>query len=337
MSILSVHPLVRAAAARQHGVVTRRDLVRAGVGDQEIRTRVARGEWVRLRRGVYVAADVLAAASTRRRRHVIACSAALLTLGRPGVALGGLSAAAVWGLPIPAADHAVTVLDPEQSLRSTGLRVLTAPLPPGSVTTHLDLPVTTMARTVADCARLESLELALCVADAARWDDRLTRAELDAVVEGMRGWRGAAAARCVADLCRAGVESPLETRVRLRLVEAGIAEPELLVTIRADGRVIEADGWWDAAGVVMECDGRVKYRDPWGGSTTEQKHWDEKRRAEVATAAGVRFWRVADEDLRSDAAWAAALGRLRAMLAHPLPGPRRFTVTHEPRRTRRTA
>ncbi|SCX45512.1 Transcriptional regulator, AbiEi antitoxin, Type IV TA system [Klenkia marina] len=333
-----MHPLVRAAAARQHGVVTRRDLQRAGVGDQEMRTRVARGEWVRLRRGAYVAAEVLAAASTQRRRHVIACSAALLTLGRAGAVVGGLSAAAVWGLPVPTApDRDVVLLDPAQSLRSTGLRVLMTPLPPGSTTTHLDLRVTTLARTVADCARFEDLEVALVLADAARWDDRLTQADLTAVVEGMRGWRGAAAARCVADLCRAGVESPLETRVRLRLLEAGVAEPELLVTIRAEGRVVEADGWWDAAAVVMECDGRVKYRDPWGGLTTEQKHWQEKRRAEVAGAAGVRFWRVADEDLRSEAAWSAALARLRAMLAHPLPGPRRFTVTRETRRTRRAA
>ena len=333
-----MHPLVRAAADRQHGVVTRRDLQRAGIGDQEIRTRVARGEWVRLRRGAYIAAADLAAARSRHRRHVIACRAVLLTLGRDSAVVGGLSAAVVWGLPLPAGpDPVVTLLDPTQTMRGPGFRMSMAPMPPDAATEHDGLPVTSLARTVADCARLERFDHAMVIADAARWDDRLPSADLTAVVAGMQGWRGAAAARCVAELCRAGVESPLETRVRLRLLASGIVEPELLVTIRVDGRAIEADGWWADAAVVMECDGRVKYREPWGGLTTEQKHWEEKRRAEVAGAAGVRFWRVAEEDLRSEAAWAAAVARLEAMLAHPLPGPRRFTVTHEPRRVRRAS
>lgn len=332
----AVHPLVRAAAARQHGVVTRRDLQRAGVGDQEIRTRVARGEWVRLRRGAYIDARALAEVRSRHRRHVIACTAAMLTLGRPTAVVGGLSAAAVWGLPLPGGpDPAVTLVDPTQSGRAPGVRMVMAPLPDDAVTQHDGLAVTTLARTVVDVARLEPFDSAMVVADAARWDDQVSAAELAEVVAGVQGWRGAAAARCVVDLCRAGVESPLETRMRLRLLEAGIPEPQLLVTIRADGRLIEADGWWADAAVVMECDGRVKYREPWGGLSTEQKHWDEKRRAEIGSAAGLRFWRVAEEDLRSEAAWAAALARLVAMLAHPLPGARRFTVTVEARRRRR--
>ena len=332
----AVHPLVHTVASRQHGVVTRRDLHRAGIGDQEIRTRVARGEWVRLRRGAYVSARVLAAADTPARRHLLLCWAAVLTLDRPSAVVAGTSAAALWGLPLPARSlDRVTLADPRQSCRGQGLRMTMAPLPPGSCVVHRGLPVTSLARTVADCARTEPFESALVVADAARWDDRLTAAELSAVVDGMNGWRGAAGARLALDLSRAGVESPLETRSRLRLVSAGIPEPQLLMTIRVGGRVLEVDGWWDDAGIAMECDGRIKYRDPWGGRTTEEAHWAEKRRSEIAVAAGVRFWRVADEDLRTEASWAAAMGRLQAMRAHPLPGPRRFTVVAESRRSRR--
>ncbi len=331
-----MHPLVQAAAARQHGVVTRRDLQRAGIDDQEIRTLVARGEWVRLRRGAYASAAVVAAADTVGRRHLIDCAAALLTLGRPSAVLAGTSAAAVWGLPVRRDGlREVTLADPTQSARGRGVRMAMAPFPPGSRDVHRGLPVTSLARTVADCARFEEFEPALVIADAARWGDRLTADELAGVVAGMDGWRGAAGARRLLALTRAGVESPLETRTRLRLLGSGVPEPRLLITIRIGGRVIEADGWWDGAAVVMECDGRVKYQDPWGGRTAEEVHWAEKRRAEIATAAGVRFWRVADEDLRTDASWAASLARLEAMLAHPLAGPRGFTVVQETSRHRR--
>ncbi|WP_409328514.1 hypothetical protein [Trujillonella humicola] len=113
----------------------------------------------------------------------------------------------------------------------------------------------------------------------------------------------------------------------------GVPEPRLQVTLTADGVTAEVDGWWPDAGVAMECDGRVEYRDPWRGRTTEEAHWREKRRAEVLTAAGVRFWRVADADLGRG--WPAALARREAMLAHPLPGTRRFDVSSA-RRFRRT-
>ncbi|MGY1741415.1 MULTISPECIES: type IV toxin-antitoxin system AbiEi family antitoxin domain-containing protein [unclassified Blastococcus] len=329
-----MHPLLRPAADRQHGVVSSRDLRRAGFGDREVRTLVSRGEWVRLRRGAYASAAALAAATTVTARLRIEATAVLLALDRPSAVLSGHSAAVLHGLPTPRGMQGlVTLTDPHQHRRGSGYEVTCAPLPAGSTELADGLPVTTLARTVTDVARTWPLEAALVVADAARWQDRLTAAELRAAVDAVAGWRGADAARRVRDLARDGAESPLETRTRLRLVADGVPEPRLQVALTADGVTAEVDGWWPEAGVAMECDGRVKYRDPWNGRTTEEAHWREKRRAEVLAAAGVRFWRVADVDLGRG--WSAALARLEAMLAHPLPGPRRFTASSA-RRLRRT-
>ena len=327
-----MHSFLRLAAERQHGVVCTRDLVRAGIGPQEVRRLVDAGAWVRLRRGAFVATDVLAAADAEGRRPVLEASAVVLTLARPSAVLSGLSAARVWGLPTPRRLRGtVTLTDPTQHRRGRGYEVTHAPLPPGSTTTRLGLPVTTLARTVVDCAREWTLEEALILTDAARWGGRLAEAELAEALVEAAGQRGVAAARRVADLSCDGADSPLETRTRLRLVEASIEIPQLQVVVVAGPVTWEADGLWRRQRVLMACDGRVKYRDPWGGRTTEQAHWAEKRQREALIAAGLRFWTVVDADL-DDQGWPRALDRLVRLLAQVPPGPPLFRVLDGRRR-----
>lgn len=319
-----MHPFLRAAATRQHGVLTTRDLTRAGITPQEVRRALASGAWVRLRRGAFIAAEDLAAADAAGNRHVVEAAAVVHVLDRPGAVLSGYSAARVWGLPTPRRLRGtVTLTDPEQHRRGRGYEMTHGPLPPGSVTVHRGLPVTTLARTVVDCARAWAMEEALILADAARWGDRLTAAELEEALDAVADHRGAAAARRVAGMTCDGADSPLETRARLRLHEAGVEIPELQVVIGADGITLEADGWWGRHGIVMACDGRVKYRDPWG-TTTEQKHWQEKRQREALAAAGVRFWTVTHADVEEG--WSRALARLLELMAWMPPAPLRITV-----------
>ena len=320
-----MHPFLRAAAVRQHGVLTTRDLTRAGITAQEVRRAVSTGAWVRLRRGAFLAADALAAADAAGDRRVVEAAAVVFTLDRPDAVLSGFSAARVWGLPTPQRLRGtVTLTDPDQHRRGRGYEVTHGPLPAGSTTVHRGLPVTTLARTVVDCARAWSMEEALILADAARWGDRLTAAELEEAIDAAAEHRGVAAARRVAGLTCDGADSPLETRTRLRLHETGIEIPELQVVIGADGAVHEADGYWRRYGIVMACDGRGKYRDPWG-MTTEQKHWSEKRQRETLMAAGVRFWTVTHADVEDG--WARAAARLLELIARTPPGPPRLPVS----------
>ncbi|SDF95856.1 type IV toxin-antitoxin system AbiEi family antitoxin domain-containing protein [Klenkia brasiliensis] len=325
-----MHPFLRAAAARQHGVVTTRDLARAGITPQEVRRAVVNGAWVRLRRGAFVEATALAAADAAGERHLVEAAAVVRTVDRPGAVLSGYSAATVWGLPTPRRlAGTVTLTDPDQHRRGRGYVITHGPLPPSSTTVHRGLPVTTLARTVVDCARAWSMEEAVILADAARWGDRLTAAELGAALDAAADHRGAAAARRAAGLARDGADSPLETLTRLRLHESDVDEPDLQVRISADGVVHEADGWFGVHGIVMACDGRGKYRQPWG-TTTEQKHWQEKRQREVLVAAGVRFWTVTNDDVEDG--WPRALARLLELMARTPPVPLRVVVSGERRR-----
>ena len=69
---------------------------------------------------------------------------------------------------------------------------------------------------------------------------------------------GAAAARAAASLVRDRVDSPMETRLRMLIVLAGVPEPEVNTTIRdVDGEPIRRyDLSWPSVRVIVEYDGR---------------------------------------------------------------------------------
>jgi very-short-patch-repair endonuclease len=134
-------------AARQHGVVTIRQLRGAGVSDDAVRWRVRSGLLHRLHRGVYALGHPGLADAGR-------WMAAVLALG-DGAVLSHGSAAALWGLLRPL-DGPVDVSIPSRNGRShrSGVRLhrcpsLTRTQRPAT-TRHRGIPVTTPARTVAD-------------------------------------------------------------------------------------------------------------------------------------------------------------------------------------------
>jgi len=97
--------VLRALASRQLGMVTRKQAFELGLGPKAMAWRHRRGEWV------IVTSRVLRAASAPD--HSLATAmAALLHVGRD-VALGGHSAASLWGLP-------GFRLDPVEVVRSRG-------------------------------------------------------------------------------------------------------------------------------------------------------------------------------------------------------------------------
>jgi predicted transcriptional regulator of viral defense system len=76
-------------AARQHAVVSRRQLVAIGIDDAAIRRRVARGNLHRLYAGVYSVGHVPLTQKARWMAAVIACG--------QGAALSHFDAAVLWG------------------------------------------------------------------------------------------------------------------------------------------------------------------------------------------------------------------------------------------------
>jgi hypothetical protein len=163
----------------------------------------------------------------------------------------------------------------------------------------------------------------------------VTALQLAEGVTTLRGWPGARrAARAVA-LADGRAESPLETRGRLRIVGAGLPQPELQVEIRTGGRLVGVvDAWFEEAAVAVEFDGRVKYTDPWRDRTPQQVLWDEKRREDELRALDVRVVRIADADL--GARWTGIETQLGRLLGVPGPSVRRFTATPRAHGMRRT-
>jgi very-short-patch-repair endonuclease len=131
-------------AARQHGAVTTRQLLEAGLTASAIARRVRRGRLHRLHRGVYAVGH--AGVSVEGRRL-----AAVLASGR-GAVLSHGSAAAHWGLLRPLSGS-VDVSVPTQAGRRgrTGIRLRRrAGLLAEEVTRHRGVPITTPSRTLAD-------------------------------------------------------------------------------------------------------------------------------------------------------------------------------------------
>jgi Transcriptional regulator, AbiEi antitoxin len=326
-----VHPLLRARADRQLGIFTAADARSAGYQHPEIRTLISSGEWRRLRHGIYVTAEDLAAIEAAGRLHRVECLAVLLALGRPEAAISSVSAARLWRLPVRRdLPRTVRLTDPRLWRRGRGFQITEAPLPPGDVVTAGPVRLTSIPRTLIDCAREWPLEDAVIAMDAALLAEHLTPAQLAEAATAARHRRGVTRATRAVGLSDGRAESALESRGRLRLVGAGLAPDALQVEIRTGGRLVGVvDAWYHEAAVAVEFDGRVKYTDPWRGRTPERVLWEEKRREDELRALDIRFLRVADADV--GAGWPRVESRLRDLLATPGPSSRRFTATARPR------
>jgi hypothetical protein len=331
-----VHPVLRAAADRRYGVFTAAEAVAAGHGHSEIQNLTGSGRWVRLRRGVLIAADDLDRAGREGRRHDVDCLAVLLALGRPRTAVSHESAARLWNLPVPgSAAGPIRLTDPDRWRRGEGYLMSRAPLRPGEAWRSGPVRLTSAARTLVDCAREWPIEDAVVAMDAALLAERTTPEELVAAAAAARHWPGAAGAVRAAALADGRAESPLETRGRLRILGAGLSAPELQVEIRAGGRLIAVvDAWFDEPAVAVEFDGRIKYTDPWRGRSPERVLWAEKRREDELRALDISVVRIADADLGTR--WTDIEAQLGRLLTAPGPSVRRFTATPRAHGMRRT-
>jgi hypothetical protein len=330
-----VHPLLRSRADRHLGLFTTSDAIRAGYGHSEIRGLCRSGRWVRLRRGVLVTAEALAAAEVSGRRHQLDCLAVLLSLDRPSAVLSHATAARLWGLPIPrGSEPPIRLTDPTQWRRGNGYVMSCAPLGPSEHGRSGPLRMTSASRRLVDCAREWPLEQAVIAMDAALLAGWTTAADLARATTAVRRWPGAPRVVRATALADGRAESPLETRGRLRIVGSGLPAPLLQVEIRTGTRLVAVvDAWFEEAVVAVEFDGRVKYADPWRGRTPERVLWEEKRREDELRALDIRVARIADADV--GARWLEMEERLRQLVASPGPAHRRFTAVQRPRGQRR--
>jgi len=233
----------RASEALDGGLLTRRQLRSSA--------------WQRLLVGVYADAGL-------DRTHRLHCRAAALVLPTDA-ALTGASAAVLYGVELARPDDPVEVLVPSSSHFGPvqGLRVRRAPLPAGDVRTLDDLRVTTPLRTAWEIARGPDPVEATVLLDALAHHGVVTgeqvRGEVArraAALPACGAGRGGRRARRTAGLLDGRAESPPESRLRVRLVLAGLPPPVPQHVVRLGGRfVARVDLAWPAQRVAGEYDG----------------------------------------------------------------------------------
>lgn len=249
------------------------ELLARGWTSAELARAVRAGEVTRPRRGAYVLDPWRAATDPpdRLQEHRRLIKATVPQL-RIGSAVSHASAAVLHGLPVPYAALATVDLtrDPASTGRVRGaVHTVAAALPAHHVTEVDGVAVTTPARTVVDLARHGRFDWGLAAADAALRQG-LDVKSLGEVLRTMRRWPGVRRARRVVVEGDAAADSPAESILRARIVEAGFPRPQLQLPVRdGSGRAVGyADFGWPDIGVVAEFDGWTKYGTlvPAGGS-----------------------------------------------------------------------
>jgi hypothetical protein len=184
--------------------------------------------WRRLFRDVYLCADAPV-------DHLMLCKGAdILGLDQP------VEATAAFGLR-----------------SQPGLRVARSCLGPVDLARRGGLPVTSPLRTAFDLARTPDLTAAVIGLDALLFRRVVKVDALRGYLEAHARWTGVRAAAAALDLARTDVESPMETRLRLAIVLAGLPEPVVQYDVLTPGGrfVARLDLAYPKQRVGLEYDG----------------------------------------------------------------------------------
>jgi hypothetical protein len=266
----------------------------------EISAGLRRGTLVRLRQGVYLGAPAAATAPAIRRRESVVANAVALAERLTTKYWFSHSTAAVlhglWTWHLADEVHVTQLGNPSVRRRADpGVRRHWTTLAEADRTAVEGLPVTSLERTIVDCARSLPPEAGIVVADSGL----RAGADLDRVavaLEAAAGGRGVRRARQVLAEADGRSESPGESIVRWIAVAAGLPRPEPNVTVLTWRGTYRLDLAWTGHRLAVEFDGAVKYS---GGDygDPQQRLLAEKLRHDALTEAGWFLLRVTWADL----------------------------------------
>jgi Protein of unknown function (DUF559) len=250
----------RGSVAVRRGLVTKRQLESSA--------------WHRPLPDVYLHASVSVT-------HRVRCEAVALLLP-PGAAISGGSAALLSGADVLSQDAPVEVtVPPHLRMRCrAGVAVRYSELCAGDVISAAGIPITKPVRTGFDLARRPKLEDAVVAVDALLMRCHVTVDQISAYAnEGRTSWHGINRLWKALPLAAHGAESPMETRLRLLLIRAGLPVPVLQHPVRDDTGALIArlDLAYVDARLGIEYDG--------------ESHWDPRAvRKDLRRQNALRAW-----------------------------------------------
>lgn len=304
---------LQALAGRQEGVFSAAEAARLGVNDTELRSAVRHRAMVRVRRGAYIDSSLWRPASATERYRL-----GVLAVARTRTAdvISHHAALAVHGLPLW--EHDPNRIDLLAGIRQGVPRDGIHLHPRGDVGSILvgGLAVTSVARAVVRTAVTMGQACAVVAGDAALHARRVAVAELLDEVAAVSPHQGRGRALEAVLRMDPLAESVGESRTRLVLHHLGLAHESQVVICDALG-VFVARVDFVVEGVVLEFDGRLKYRvaETDDGRSAEEIVWLEKRREDSVRRLGHPVERVVWDDLERPGLIGARIRAARAHLA----------------------
>jgi very-short-patch-repair endonuclease len=269
-------------AEGQHGLITRRQLLRGGLSRHIVEHRLRTARLRAVHAGVYRVGPVVSRCA-REMAAVLACE---------GSVLSHRSVAPLWRLAGPRdAREPVELTHADRQSRRPGIRMYRSSLATDEITSIDCIPVTSVARTLLDLSRVSSpreIERALAFADR---EHPAYREELLLLVDryrsrsGVRRLRQLLASPTSAALTRSEAEDRLLDLIR----SGGLPAPRTNVVVHG----FQVDCYWKDARLVVEVDGYA-----WHGSARAFVR-DRKRDAALA-AAGVQVLRLSWQQLTGE-------------------------------------
>lgn len=284
----------------QHGLVTFRQLARAGLDANDVRRLLSAERLLRLRHGVYVDSDAWDSLEPYREQPMLRIRAARLCLIATGYAFSHDSSAIVLGMGAPdprAALVHVSRAKVHGDAERAGVKHHLAPFRSEDLSESDGLPVLGRARTALDMTREHGRAHGLAACDAALRQG-VTRAELFDVLASMTSWPHSRCMRWCIQYADGRAETYLESLVRDFVLELGVGRPELQFGLTDGTRTAFAD--MCVRRHFFEADGLLKYNgDNPSGLDPATVLVEEKRRHDFLTGFKLGSSRLTYVDLGS--------------------------------------
>lgn len=277
----AVERAIARVAGRQDNVIARGQLLAAGLGRGAIEHRLRVGWMRRLYQAVFLIGPAPPSAMARARAAVMACG--------DGAVVSHRSAAELFGL-LPGRDDEVDVTVVARNPKSrVDIRVhRVAAFGPGEVTKMRGVPVTSVARTIADLAATEPANDVVHAYQEALYRRIVTTRAVLAVVAREPRRKGAPMIRALLD--NSTMTRSDKERALLRLL-AQAQLPKPITNVRLHGYLV--DVYWPDHGLVLEFDG-------WQSHRRRSAFETDRKRDQVLVAHGLRVIRVTDRQLKHE-------------------------------------